>query len=64
MLDLRILPARLQRERPCKHRSQARSAERIRPYCCGLCLLLDAVVIDHDDVDPQPLRQSNWPPAH
>ncbi|HTF61781.1 MAG TPA: hypothetical protein VK638_03615 [Edaphobacter sp.] len=41
------------------HRSQTRSAESIRPYCCGLCLILDAVVIDHDDVDHQPLRQSH-----
>jgi hypothetical protein len=27
-----------------------------------LCPILDAVVIDHDDVDSQPLRQSNCRP--
>ena len=61
-LDLRIAPPRLQREGPSKHRSQARSAKRIRPYCRRLCLLLDAVMIDHNDIDSQLLRQSHGRP--
>jgi hypothetical protein len=40
-LNLRIVPGRLHRDRPRKAH---------RPNCCGLCLLLDAVVIDHDHV--------------
>jgi len=34
----------------------------IRPYRCGLWLFLNAVVIDHHDVDPEALRQMHGSP--